>query len=256
MKSGDLRKVYEGIYAKGLWLHPLFPSERIKLKVLINWLRPSSSDIFLDFGCGSGRYLTEIEKLSECVGLDIAIKPLKILAKANAKVICADGCFLPLRDKSIDKIICIDVIEHIPDDGKAFTEIYRVLKPRGLVLFYLPLRRRWSLEWIIAKISGSYPRYPRDEEQLHLHRYEEEEIRSHLKNCGFKIVKVSYFLHYISAIFNLLSSFNERKVKKGEGLNRIPNLFLKLVEKMELAEYMLLCSLPYASGMFILCEKG
>ncbi len=252
MGHGNLRKVYEEVYARGLWLHPLFPSERVKLKVLISWLQPSGSDVILDFGCGSGRYFAEIEKMAECIGLDIAVKPLRRLAKS--KVLCADGCFLPLRDESIDKVICVDVIEHIPDDSKAFAEVYRVLKPKGYAFFYLPSRNPWSLEWFAAKISRSYPRYPRDEEQFHLHRYEEREILSHLKGYGFKIVRVSYFLHYLSAFFDLLSSFNERKVESGS-LNRVPARLLKLVEKLELAEYMLLHSLPYASGMFILCRK-
>ncbi|RLI14516.1 MAG: hypothetical protein DRO43_03790, partial [Candidatus Hecatellales archaeon] len=68
MGHENLRKVYEEVYARGLWLHPLFPSERVKLKVLISWLQPSGSDVILDFGCGSGRYFIEIEKMAECIG--------------------------------------------------------------------------------------------------------------------------------------------------------------------------------------------
>lgn len=38
---------------------------------------------------------------------------------------------IPLRDNQFDCIICYHVLEHIPDDRKAITELFRVLKPGG-----------------------------------------------------------------------------------------------------------------------------
>jgi len=45
---------------------------------------------------------------------------------------------LPFNDGSIDAIICLAVLEHIENPFKAFEEMYRVLKPGGYCLIYVP----------------------------------------------------------------------------------------------------------------------
>nr|WP_299385239.1 class I SAM-dependent methyltransferase [Allomuricauda sp.] len=50
----------------------------------------------------------------------------------------ADICDLPFKDNSFDVILCNHVLEHIPDDTKAMTELYRVLKPGGWGIFQIP----------------------------------------------------------------------------------------------------------------------
>lgn len=38
-----------------------------------------------------------------------------------------------------DFILCLHVLEHIPDDGKAIRELYRVCKPGGLAFIQVPV---------------------------------------------------------------------------------------------------------------------
>ena len=52
----------------------------------------------------------------------------------------ADLTALPLRDASVDLLVCYHVLEHVPDDRAAMAEIARVLSPRGLALLEVPLR--------------------------------------------------------------------------------------------------------------------
>jgi ubiquinone/menaquinone biosynthesis C-methylase UbiE len=42
-------------------------------------------------------------------------------------------------DASFDVILCNHVLEHIPDDAKAMSELYRVLKPGGWAILQVPL---------------------------------------------------------------------------------------------------------------------
>ena len=44
-------------------------------------------------------------------------------------------------DASFDIVYCSHVLEHIPDDRKAMSEIFRVLKPGGWALIQVPLSR-------------------------------------------------------------------------------------------------------------------
>jgi len=45
---------------------------------------------------------------------------------------------LPFVDDSEEAIICIAVLEHVEDPALAMREIYRVLKPGGMVFIYVP----------------------------------------------------------------------------------------------------------------------
>ena len=55
---------------------------------------------------------------------------------ANAKV---DITAIGFADESFDFLLCNHVLEHVPDDAKAMSECYRVLKQGGIGIFSVPL---------------------------------------------------------------------------------------------------------------------
>ena len=55
------------------------------------------------------------------------------------KVQCQDVQNLTFPDQSFDVCTSTDVFEHVPDDAKGFSEIYRVLRPGGCTVFTVPL---------------------------------------------------------------------------------------------------------------------
>lgn len=54
--------------------------------------------------------------------------------------ILGDITSLPLADGSVDVILCMHVLEHIPDDGQAISELARVLASTGLAFIQVPRR--------------------------------------------------------------------------------------------------------------------
>jgi ubiquinone/menaquinone biosynthesis C-methylase UbiE len=52
----------------------------------------------------------------------------------------ADILDLPFEDNSFDVIICNHVLEHIIDDKKAMSELYRVMKPKGWGIIQVPMK--------------------------------------------------------------------------------------------------------------------
>lgn len=44
----------------------------------------------------------------------------------------------PFPDASFDVVLCSHVLEHIPDDARAFAEIFRILRPGGRALLLVP----------------------------------------------------------------------------------------------------------------------
>jgi SAM-dependent methyltransferase len=57
------------------------------------------------------------------------------------KVQCQDVQNLTFPDQSFDVCTSTDVFEHVPEDAKGFSEIYRVLRPGGCTVFTVPLHQ-------------------------------------------------------------------------------------------------------------------
>lgn len=81
-----------------------------------------------------------------------------------------DGIFditdIALPDESFDLIICHRVLEHIPDDALAFSELFRLLRPGGMMNFSVPQapHKSHTKEWVLPDEShdGHVRHYGRD----------------------------------------------------------------------------------------------
>lgn len=103
----------------------------------------------------------------------------------------ADICNLPFKDNEFDYIFCNHVLEHIPDDTKAMSELFRVLAPNGIGIFQIPqdLSREVTFEDHSitdpkerAKIFGQYD---------HVRVYGRDYFEKLRKN-GFDVTAVDY----------------------------------------------------------------
>lgn len=131
-------------------------------------LNLTEGDIVLDLGCGEGRHAistyAEGQKVVS-IGVDLSHKDLCTTRSRFAEfsaihdpqkhfaLSVASALRLPFADHTFDKIICSEVLEHIPDYQQALGEIHRVLKPSGLLAISVP--RYWP-EKICWLLSDAY----------------------------------------------------------------------------------------------------
>ena len=101
----------------------------------------------LDFGCGSGLYSIPAAHLVGAEGkvyvLDKHEGPLKVIVEntqkaglVNVETICSDTLATGLSDESVDAVLLYDVIHLIEDRSTLFSEIRRILKPKGVLSIY------------------------------------------------------------------------------------------------------------------------
>jgi SAM-dependent methyltransferase len=118
-------------------------SRRIAGK-FVEWLAPPRDAAWLEIGCGTGALTATI--LAECAPQSIlSIDPSEDFAayirsaiddeRAHFEV--ADAQKLPAKDASIDVVTSALVVNFIPDRPSALAEMQRVLKPNGLLSFYV-----------------------------------------------------------------------------------------------------------------------
>ncbi len=107
----------------------------------------------LDFGCGNGAQTLEFAR-DQCriIAFDVDLADLQAFSRqlrsANVSSILPvqyGGGSLPVADASVDIVLCYEVIEHVPDEEKALSEIHRVLKPGGELIISVP-NKAWIFE--------------------------------------------------------------------------------------------------------------
>lgn len=122
--------------------------------VAMRLLRPSPDDRVADLGAGGGWCSDWLQRLQRrSVAIDISLDMLRVARSRETRrpILAVNGDLehLPFRDGSFDKAICLSAIHHIPDIPAALHEIFRVLKPEGVVVFSEPgighANKPWSV---------------------------------------------------------------------------------------------------------------
>jgi SAM-dependent methyltransferase len=80
---------------------------------------------------------------------------------------------IPLESESVDAIFCIAVLEHVRNPLKAMEEMYRVLKPGGKILIYVPFLYYYHAH---EGYYGDYWRFTYDTMKMFAEPYTSHEI--------------------------------------------------------------------------------
>ncbi len=160
-------------------------------------------DRLLDLGCGEGRHVISayLAEDIDAVGVDLSIKDLatavtrfnQFMAQDESEAPCpstpdgskkslilavANGTHLPFQDESYDKVICSEVLEHIPDYLPVLAEIYRVVKQGGILAVSVP---RFFPEWVCWQLSTAYHQV----EGGHIRIFTARHLREKVESKGF-----------------------------------------------------------------------
>ena len=92
---------------------------------------------------------------------------------------------MPFADDTFDRVLCSEVLEHIPNDVGAMTELARVLRPGGTMAITIP---RFGPELINWALSDEYHMVPGG----HVRIYRRSVIESRLESTGLKVTQHHY----------------------------------------------------------------
>ena len=115
----------------------------------------------LDVGCGGGKNISRMLRLSQestVYGIDYSEESVAMSIKKNQKYI-GKRCFIehgnviqmPFENSKFDLVTAYETVYFWPNLPKAFSEVYRVLKPEGIFTFSYgeesnPTMRYWANE--------------------------------------------------------------------------------------------------------------
>ncbi len=203
----------------------------------------------LDFGCGPGNMLDYLIKYGNVYGVDSSLDAIEFCRYRKYKNISIISD-LPLKfnNESFDIITAIDVLEHIEDDEKNITELYRLTKQNGLVFITVPA---FMLLW------GDH-----DELYFHKRRYLTSHIKNKLIKNNFKILKISYFesIYFIPLLLvgKVKKILRRKSSVKQDDFYKFPEFINKILTYTITWEYYLLkkINMPFGPSIIIVAQKN
>jgi SAM-dependent methyltransferase len=192
---------------------------------------------WLDFGCASGGYDEELmaRGLERVTGVDVEqarIDDARRRDLPNAHYTAFDGRTLPFADSTFDGTFMNEVFEHVADETKVLSEVFRVLKPGGTLVLISP--NRWfpvdgHFITIGSKTIGPAPLVPWLPQVLTRHftsarNYWPGELERHVREAGFAIIEVGFIWPVLELIPWLSPKFVAWYRRNFRRWDRVPGL--------------------------------
>ena len=155
----------------------------------------------LEIGCGTGYVLSGISKKFPCstfLGSEIFIAGLGFAAERlpSAKFMQMDARNIPFESE-FDVIGAFDVLEHIKQDEEVLAQVFKALKPKGLMLITVPQHA-----WLWS---------PVDEYAFHERRYAASDLHQKIEAAGFRVIRSTSLVTTLLPAM-MISRFLQKKV--------------------------------------------
>ena len=213
----------------------------LKLRYVLEDLKPVTSGRLLDVGCGGGTMAKAIKRDRpelDVHGADFSASSIAAAQQDPDGVtfVQARAEALPFNDGWFDAVTMFDVLEHVDDPSRVLTEIARVLKPGGRFHIVIPLEgqprtlyaligcgTRWTAK---VKFAG------------HIQVYSDARYRVESAAARLPVRSVRWSYHYLLTVLDViffaiisrtgpLKTSIEDAAERSRGWSRIPWKALK-----------------------------
>ncbi len=179
-----------------------------RVRTIFAWIDPQDGDTILDCACGRGFYLNMFRYVSRArlVGLELE-RPIIVKARRNVghleDVFLTQGNIyhLPFPDGFFDAVILSEILEHLDDDVAGLREVWRVLKPGGVVAITVP-NANYPFWWdpINKTLETLFHTHIRHGPLAgiwanHVRLYERDQLRAAVLAAGFAVEEERAFTH-------------------------------------------------------------
>ena len=172
----------------------------------------------LDVGCGGGFVSEALAGAGfQMTGVDMSTASIAAAAahakSGNLKIdyVVADAMHLPFGDSTFDGVVISDVLEHLTDLNRAVSEIFRVLRPGGVVVFDTINRTPFSYLCIYIVAQELLGILPKNAHDPHLF-IKPAELSLILESVGFETNPSTWT--GISPVFDPITFFQTLRVDK------------------------------------------
>jgi ubiquinone/menaquinone biosynthesis C-methylase UbiE len=199
--------------------------------------------MLLDVGCGTGLNYSMLSQFGSVWGTDRSSHALEFSRRRGINTLNqSDAEDLQFSDNTFDLSTALDVLEHVDDDLRGISEIFRVLKPGGWLVVTVPA---YGFLWS-----------EHDEALHHRRRYTAHELRNKITNAGFNVERSTYFittLFFPIFLIRFAKNLTRKSVRAKTSHVILPkwanSLLIKILDLERL--YLRFSNLPF--GVSIVC---
>lgn len=152
---------------------------------LIEAFGPYIAAPVLEVGVGHGSYAEMLRGLGPYVGVDYDRRSVEAARQRFPDLafheadITADAFLETFNGRQFRSVVCLNVLEHVPNDSQAVANLGKALAPGGHLLIIVPALN--ALYNDLDRLAG------------HLRRYRREEVRALMEAAGLEVVRADYF---------------------------------------------------------------
>ena len=208
-------------------------------------------DNFLEIGCGTGYVLSGLEHAFP----DLSISGSEIFSNglnyAKDRVSRCDLFQMDARDipfeEEFDVIGAFDVLEHIAEDERVLSEMYRAIRPGGGIILTVP---QHAFLWSQA-----------DRYACHVRRYSARDLKQKVQQAGFSVARMTSFVSLLLPLMMLsrLKQHDPNKVYDPLAelkIGGLTNWVLGKILGMERALIRMGLSLPAGGSLLLVARKS
>ena len=153
---------------------------------IMDHFAPSVRGAVVEYGAGNGSISARLRPLSATLDL---VEPSPALFPLLRERFRSDGA-VRISDSSLeahiaavpagtyDCAVLVNVLEHIADDGQALRALFRILRPGGGLLLFVP-----ALPFLFSRLDSYYG---------HFRRYRRDELARLVAEAGFAVGEARY----------------------------------------------------------------
>jgi len=201
--------------------------DKLSEQELINFIDPHGDEIIFDAGCGTGSNIQLLSsKVKQIIGLDYCPGAIERCQRRiassdvrNATLMEGRVTDLPLPDHSVDKVLCLSVLQYMDDTEvtRALTEFKRILTAGGMLVLHVKNLSSLYLSslWAIKRLKLFFGK----QTKLEYYRSFGWYLKA-LTAVGFEIVNYNSFSFFMleklpDRLVSLLRRFELRNYDKG-----------------------------------------
>jgi SAM-dependent methyltransferase len=186
-------------------------------------------------GAGAGRYARALSHARP--DLDVFAGDLSRRAISEAMsyggtplYLVLDAQSLPFADETFDAVVFFDLIEHVPSPSTLLAECRRVLKPDGVLHFFVPLEDQPRTLYRALRRNRPIPIHRWKHKHVgHIQRFDEQRVVSLARDAGFPDVRTSHSFHLVGQIHDVIDYWQRERSAGGSGL--LPVSAVKLITR-------------------------
>jgi 2-polyprenyl-3-methyl-5-hydroxy-6-metoxy-1,4-benzoquinol methylase len=165
--------------------------ESILFRLRIQQIMPffPAGGVLVDIGCGkSGEFIQQMRSRMEfCIGIDAETNPQKQPGLEIKQVFLQKE--IPVGTEVANVVTMLAVLEHLDYPKAIAQELYRILKPSGVLLLTVPAPKNKRFLELLASVGI----LRKEMIQQHKHYFSPNELQLLFTSIGFRTVEVSQF---------------------------------------------------------------